>query len=147
MTGAALATLVDEAVELDREIARAGEQLKLLKATLVAEAEAREKEQEKAGAGTRWTAAGSNGAIARVNFPGPSVGKFENGTPIEASVLALLGSQFKKLLESKVTYHPVKSFRDLLPALAGKATATKVLKLLETPNAPRVSFETKEKAA
>lgn len=146
MTDRRLEAMVDEAVALDRDISQKTEQLKALKAELIAEANHRDGDWEDAGAGKRWTAAGSDGSIARVNFPGPSIGKFERGSPVEASVLSLLGEHVRKLLESKVTYHPVKSFRELLPALAGKATANKVLKLLETPNAPRVSFETKEAA-
>jgi len=147
MNDTRLAAKVDEAVALDREISQKTETLKALKAELIAEANHRDGDWEDAGAGKRWTAAGSDGSIARVNFPGASISKFEKGTPVEASALELVGDYWRKLFEPKVTFHPVKSFRELLPALAGKATANKVLKLLETPNAPRVSFETKEKAA
>ena len=68
MTDKILKNLVTEAVSLDREINEKANQLKELKAQLVAEARGREGELARTdGGGTRWTAEGSDGSIARVN--------------------------------------------------------------------------------
>ena len=74
MTDKILKNLVTEAVSLDREINEKAKQLKELKAQLVAEARGREDELARTdGGGTRWTAEGSDGSIARVNFPAPTL--------------------------------------------------------------------------
>jgi hypothetical protein len=74
MTDKILKNLVTEAVSLDREINEKANQLKELKAQLVAEARGREGELARTdGGGTRWTAEGSDGSIARVNFPAPTL--------------------------------------------------------------------------
>ena len=65
MTDKILKNLVTEAVSLDREINEKANQLKELKAQLVAEARGREGELARTdGGGTRWTAEGSDGSIA-----------------------------------------------------------------------------------
>ena len=74
MTDNILKSLVTEAVSLDREINEKSDRLKELKAELVAEARSRESELASTdGGGRRWTAEGSDGCIARVTFPAPTL--------------------------------------------------------------------------
>ena len=74
MTDNILKSLVTEAVSLDREINEKTDRLKELKAELVAEARSRESELASTdGGGRRWTAEGSDGCIARVTFPAPTL--------------------------------------------------------------------------
>jgi len=66
--------LVTEAVSLDREISEQTDRLKEIKAQLVEAAREREDELVPTdGGGLRWTAEGSDGCIALVNFPAPSL--------------------------------------------------------------------------
>ena len=74
MTDNMLKSLVTEAVSLDREINEKIDRLKELKAELIAEARSREGELASTDSGgRRWTAEGSDGCIARVNFPAPTL--------------------------------------------------------------------------
>jgi hypothetical protein len=74
MTNAQLKNLVTEAVSLHREITEQNERLKTLKADLIREARLHEKEFTTTdNGGSRWTAAGTDGCIARVNFPAPAI--------------------------------------------------------------------------
>src|ERR1700737_4994887 len=72
MTENELKKLVNEAVSLHRALTTYGERLKTLKGELVREA-TRHKEDFiiTDGGGSRWTATGTDGCIARVNFPAP----------------------------------------------------------------------------
>ncbi len=144
-----LQNLVTEAVSLDREISEQTDRLKELKAKLVEAA--REHEDELVptdGGGLRWTAEGNDGCIARVNFPAPSLkSKIDGeGKPIE-KIKQLAGALFSRLFIPTISFKPVENFRDESRALLAKADANKLIKLCQTESAPRVSFETTERAA
>ena len=70
MTDIQLKKLVNEAVSLHRALTTYSERLKTLKADLIHEAQ-RHKDDFTIteNGGSRWTATGSDGCIARVNFP------------------------------------------------------------------------------
>ena len=100
MTDKILKNLVTEAVSLDREINEKANQLKELKAQLVAEARGREGELARTdGGGTRWTAEGSDGSIARVNFPAPTLkSKVDGEGKVIEKIKNLAGIRFRSAL-------------------------------------------------
>jgi len=149
MTETKLKTIVREAVELDREIQRMAERLKELKSLLVKEACGREEDHEEAdGGGTRWVAEGDNECIARVNFPAPTLkSKIDADSKDYAKLSERLGRLKEKLLQPVLAYRPVADFREQIQLHFSKPDARAIITLAETKSAPRVSFETKEKAA
>ena len=144
-----LKNLVTEAVSLDRDISEKTDRLKEIKAGLVAEARSRESELAPTdGGGTRWTAEGNDGCIARVNFPAPSLkAKIDGEGKAIEKIKQLAGSVFSRLFIPAINYKPVESFRDEAAALLPKAEAKKLIKLCEGASAPRVSFETTDRDA
>lgn len=144
-----LKNLVTEAVSLDRDISEKTDRLKEIKAGLVAEARSRESELAPTdGGGTRWTAEGSDGCIARVNFPAPTLkAKFDGEGKAIEKIKHLAGSVFSRLFIPAISYKPVESFRDEAAVLLPKAEAKKLIKLCEGASAPRVSFETTDRDA
>ncbi len=144
MTASVLRDLITEAVSLDREINEKAERLKNLKAALALEAQTRKSELAPTdGGGARWTAEGSNGCIARVNFPAPSLKcKIDAEGNTIATIKQLAGSVFSRLFITTLSYKPVEGFRAQAAALLPKAQANKVIKLCQSSSAPRVNFET-----
>ena len=149
MTASVLRNLVTEAVSLDREINEKTDRLKELKATLAAEAQTRKTEMTRTeGGGTRWTAEGSDGCIARVNFPAPTLkAKIDGEGKAVPKIKQLAGSVFRRLFVTTLSYKPVEGFRTEVAALLPKADANKLIKLCQSASAPRVSFETTEREA
>ena len=136
--------MVDDAVALHREIATKSEQLKLIKASLVEQARLNPDSiiSTRSG-GKRWTAEGSDGCVARVNFPAPAlVSEIEADSTIEKQIQSVVGDNFRKLFKAVKLYQPIDGFRDRAGALLSTAKAKALLKLCENESAPRVSFET-----
>jgi hypothetical protein len=74
MTDNQLKKLVNEAVSLHRALTTYSERLKALEADLIREAQHHEEDFTLTdGGGSRWTACGTDGCIARVNFPAPAL--------------------------------------------------------------------------
>ena len=146
---AKLKTFVTEAVSLDREINEKAERLKQIKARLVAEARSSEDELTPTdGGGTRWTAEGGDGCIARVNFPAPTLkAKIDGEGKATEKIKQLAGGVFSRLFIPAISYKPVEGFREEVAALLPKVEAKKLIKLCEGASAPRVSFETTERIA
>ena len=73
--------------------------LKELKAELVAEARSRESELASTdGGGRRWTAEGSDGCIARVTFPAPTLkAKIDEEGKVIEKIKNLAGGVFTRL--------------------------------------------------
>ena len=148
MTDKQIKTLVDTAIALHREIATKTEQFKALKADLVEEARLHPEDLvETESGGQRWTAKGSDGSIARVNFPIPGIiSEIEAPSDLATQIQAIVGDQFRKLFTTVKTYLPVDEFRaqanDLLPAAKVEA----LMMLCERESAPRVGFETTRRA-
>ena len=144
MTASVLRNLVTEAVSLDREINEKAERLKELKAALALEAQTRKTELVRTdGGGARWTAEGSDGCIARVTFPAPSLkGKIDPEGKTIATIKQLTGGVFSRLFTPIHSYKPVEGFRTEAAAILPKADAKKLIKLCQSASAPRVSFET-----
>jgi hypothetical protein len=147
MTASMLKSLVTEAVSLDREINEKAERLKELKAALAAEAQTRKTELTQTdGGGSRWTAEGRDGCIARVNFPAPSLkGKIDAEGKTIVRIKQIAGSVFSRLFVPTLSYKPVEGFRTEAAALLPKAEANRLTKLCQSASAPRVSFETTER--
>ena len=137
-------TLVDGAIALHREIATRTEQLKALKAELVHQARCHSAELDSTGSGgKRWTAAGTDGAIARVNFPAPAlVPELDAQCEKAKQAQVLAGGNFRRLFTPVKIYLLGDDFRAQAKALLSAPNAEALLKLLETDSAPRVSFET-----
>ncbi len=149
MTASLLRNLVTEAVSLDREINEKTDRLKELKAILAAEARTCKAELAPTdGGGSRWMAEGSDGCIARVNFPAPALkAKIAGEGKTIAKIKQVAGSVFSRLFVPTLSYKPVENFRAEAAALLPKAEANKLVKLCQSASAPRVSFETTERAA
>ena len=145
---AKLQNLVTEAISLDRKISEQTERLKELKAELVEAAREREDEHTPAdGGGKRWTVKGTDGCIARVNFPAPTMkSKIEGEGKTIEKIKQLAGSAFIKLFVPAITFKPIEGFREEAVVLLAKCDATKLIKLCQTASTPRVSFETTERA-
>jgi hypothetical protein len=149
MTENILKNLVTEAVSLDREISEKTDRLKELKAELVVEARSREGELASTdGGGRRWTAEGSDGCIALVNFPAPTLKtKIDEAGEVIEKIKNLAAGVFAGLFAPTSSYRPVERFREEAAALLPKADASKLIKLCQSASAPRVSFETSERDA
>jgi hypothetical protein len=149
MTDNILKSLVTEAVSLDREINEKSDRLKELKAELAAEARSRESELASTdGGGRRWTAEGSDGCVARVTFPAPTLkAKLDQEGKVIEKIKTLAGAAFTSLFVPTTSYRPVERFREEAAALLPKADANKLIKLCQSASAPRVSFETTEREA
>ena len=149
MTDNILKSLVTEAVSLDREINEKTDRLKELKAELIAEARSRESELTSTnGGGSRWTAEGSDGCIARVTFPAPTLkANIDGEGQVIEKIKNLATGVFTRLFVATVNYRPVEKFREEASALLPKVDANKLIKLCQSASAPRVSFETTEREA
>ena len=146
MTEAQLKKLVDEAVSLHRALTTYGERLKTLKADLIREAQ-RHKEDFTIteNGGSRWTASGSDGCIARVNFPAPALLPHINADDeIFDKILALAGESLDDLFESRHYLRPIADFRDEVAVALPRRAATQLIELCQVECSPRVSFETAE---
>lgn len=159
-----IASLVDEATELDRQIAELTGSLGEKKTILIGLAtEILRRELGPPGdlTGSSYTFAGSPGrnAFARVQFPNPKlIGGFyfiddAEGRPIAwrtkddkaiqvGNVREVAGLAFEKLFAQ--SWKPAKSFRELALSHLGHGRAGKLVSMCEEPSAPRVGFETKD---
>lgn len=145
MTDQKLRQVVAEAIALDREIQEKTVTLKELKAGLVAEAESRNEEHVASpGGGSAWTFESPVGDVVRVNWPVPSLKSSVagEGKAIE-KVREAAGRAFNDLFKPAVSYRLVEGFRAEAERILGKA-CTKLIKLVQSESAPRVSFETKK---
>jgi hypothetical protein len=145
MNDGKLMVLVAQAVSLDREIAEQQEELKRLKAQLVAEAEGREDEQMPTeGGGWSVTFDGMDGCVARITKPGDALKAAIDGEGacIER-VRELAGSHFSRLFLQAPKWKLVANFREEAAALLGKA-AGKLIRAVTKASETKVAFETKE---
>ena len=149
MTKAQLKKLVTEAVALHRDIATQNERLKALKADLIHEARLHPKHFTLTnGGGSRWTASGTGGCIARVNFPAPALlALIDSESDTFDDVLALAGECMDQLFESAYYLRPIANFREEAARALDGREADKLIDLCQTTSAPRVSFETAETKA
>jgi hypothetical protein len=146
MTEAQLKKLVNEAVSLHRALTAYSERLKTFKADLIREAQ-RHKEDFTLtdGGGSRWTACGTDGCIARVNFPAPALlSHIDTEDETFEKILALAGESLDDLFESRHYLKPIADFRDEVTAALPRRAAAQLIELCQVECSPRVSFETAE---
>ena len=146
MTDTQLKKLVNEAVSLHRALTTYAERLKTLKADLIREAQ-RHKEDFTIteNGGSRWTAPGTDGCIARVNFPAPALlSHINTDDEIFDKILAVAGESLDELFESLHYLKPVAEFRDEVAAALPRRAAAQLIELCQVECSPRVSFETAE---
>jgi hypothetical protein len=146
MTDTQLKKLVNEAVSLHRALTTYSEHLKALKADLIREAQ-RHKEDFTLtdGGGSRWTACGTDGCIARVNLPAPALlSHIDSEDETFDKILAVAGESLDDLFESVHYLRPVADFREEVAAALPKRAASQLIELCQTTCSPRVSFETAE---
>ena len=146
MTNAQLKKLVNEAVTLHRDIVAQSERLKLMKADLVREARLHENDFTPTNnGGSRWTATGTDGCIARVNFPAPALlSHIDTEDEAFDKILALAGESLDGLFDSVHYLKPIADFRDEVAAALPRRAATQLIELCQVECSPRVSFETAE---
>jgi hypothetical protein len=146
MTETQLKKLVNEAVSLHRALTAYSERLKALKTELIREAQ-RHKEDFTItdGGGSRWTACGTDGCIARVNFRAPAlVSHLDTEDETFDKILALAGESLDDLFQSRHYLKPVADFRDEVAAALLRRKATQLIELCQVECSPRVSVETAE---
>ena len=146
MTETQLQKLVNEAVSLHRALTSYSERLKTLKAELIREAQHHKEDfTVTENGGSRWTATGTDGCIARVNFPAPALLSHIN-TDDETfdKILAVAGESLDELFESLHYLKPVADFRDEVAAALPRRAAAQLIELCQVECSPRVSFETAE---
>ena len=138
-----LKTLVDNAVTLHREIATKTEQLKALKADLVKEARLHPKALVATeSGGKRWTTKGSDGCIARVNFPAAALmSEIEAQSDLAKQLHDIAGDKFRRLFTTVKSYQLAENFRSEASAILPDTKAEALVALCENESAPRVSFE------
>ncbi len=146
MTNAQLKKLVNEAVTLHRDIVAQSERLKIMKADLVREARLRENDFTPTNnGGSRWTATGTDGCIARVNFPAPALlSHIDTEDETFDKILALAGESLEGLFDSVHYLKPIADFRDEVAAALPRRAAAQLIELCQVECSPRVSFETAE---
>jgi len=149
MTPSKITKLVDEAILIDRTLQEGEVRLKEIKEQLIAFAEADEANQvEGQGGGVAHISEGSDGAIARVSFPVPSLAsKLDPEKKAFSKAKELAGRAFDALFKPVLTYKLVEGFRDQAAALLEPRDAKALIKACSTQSKPRVAFETKEVAA
>jgi hypothetical protein len=145
MTTNQLRAKIAEAVSLDRKIAELTACLKEVKAELTMEAEASEEEHTKTeNGGATWRAEGADGCAVVVTFPAAKLASaLDPESKKGAAVLELVGREKENLFTPRLDYVLVEDFRSKIETRLDKAVAKKVLKLMTSASAPRVSFETK----
>ena len=138
-----------KASELDQKIARATEldllvknsedELKSLKAELVAEARCRPKELvDTDSGGQKWEYKTKSGEELAISFPAPGIVKeFDVTHPKFAKIREAAGRAFGTLF--KAVYKPCKDFRSVAKALLAE-DAPDLTGLIEAESAPRCSF-------
>ena len=146
MTNAQLKKLVNEAVTLHRDIVAQSERLKTMKADLVREARLHENDFTPTNnGGSRWTATGTDGCIARVNFPAPALlSHIDTEDETFDKILALAGESLEGLFDSVHYLKPIADFRDEVAAALPRRAAAQLIELCQVECSPRVSFETAE---
>ena len=146
MTNTQLKKLVTDAVALHREIATQNERLKAMKSDLIREARLHKKEFTLTdNGGSRWTASGADGCIARVNFPAPALlSLIDSESETFDHILALAGECMDELFESIYYLRPASNFREEAARSLPGREADKLIDLCQTTSSPRVSFETAE---
>jgi hypothetical protein len=146
MTEAQLKKLVNEAVSLHRALTTYSERLKTLKADLIREAQRHKEEFTLTdGGGSRWTVTGTDGCVARINFPAPAlVSHIDTDDEIFDKILVLAGESLDELFDSRHYLKPVADFRDEVTAALPRRAATQLIELCQVECSPRVSFETAE---
>jgi hypothetical protein len=146
MNNAQLKELVTKAVTLHREIAAQNERLKKFKAELIREARRHKADFTLTESGSsRWTASGTDGCIARVNFPAPALlSLIDSESETFDAILAIAGECMDELFESVYYLRPVSNFREEAARALPGLEADKLIDLCQTTSSPRVSFETAE---
>lgn len=141
-----IAKLVDEAVALDNRIADDQARLKTLKKQLIAEAKRRKPQQIEDG-GKRVVMAGSNGNIARVVWPKPTLKtSIKGGGKTFEQIDELADDAFATLFAEKpTTYALAADFRDKVHRVFAEdpKAGRKLIDLCTSKSSPTVSFETK----
>ena len=137
--------LVDEGVEVDRQIRELTNRRKEIKDALVTEAASREDElQATEGGGKSLRFVGADRCAANVVFPAPSLkGKIAGvGKTIE-KIMQVAGKHFPQLFTQVPAWKPCAAFRESVEGLLPKPEARRLIKLCEVDSEPSVSFETK----
>ena len=146
MTNTQLKELVTKAVTLHRDIAAQNERLKKFKAELIREARRHKTDLTLTeSGGSRWTACGTDGCVARVNFPAPALlSLIDSESETFDSILSLAGECMDQLFQSAYYLRPIADFREEAARALNGREADQLIDLCQTTSSPRVSFETTE---
>jgi hypothetical protein len=151
-------SLVTAAITLDRAIKLSQEHLALLKSRLVEEAQLDFRKLDSptpTNEGHTYTYTDQCGQVAHVVFPGKRlIGGFTmkdgkafyydaraRATHCLGELETVCGPHFKTLFQNKI-FKPVKGFREILGAVIISSARERILKMVELPSSPRVTFGT-----
>lgn len=112
--------------DLDREIKAKQEELKRIKAKLIA-----------VGPGSH---AGTDGAAAVVTFPAASLEAEPDAAAVEKARAAVGDVYFKRVFAQTIVHKPIKGFREIIRALLDAGPAHELIAAFEKPSAPQVRF-------
>jgi len=145
MTEPRLRRLIDEAIQLDREIETLKADLAEIETMLKQEAESRDEEHQATdGGGWSWTAEGADGHVCRVTREGDKLKSSISSEKDVAAIKIACGTHFADLFTPGISYRPVDGIRDKAPVRLGPAQARKLIKLITGAGRVRVAYETKE---
>jgi len=141
---AVIASIVDAAIKLDREIKDNTKRLNELKGQLITESTLHpEQHLATDGGGVSWIAKSSNGDLARVTFPADKLkDRIDPGTDAGAKLLAMVGRGWQRFFRREVVFKPLEDFRARVESAFDTKFAARLIKACESDSKPAVSFET-----
>jgi hypothetical protein len=146
----ALSALADEAIRIDREMARDQARLKAIKAVMTQQAELYKTERKPTeGGGWSWTVEGERGVL-RVTKAGETLrAEISESSDIWPDVVAIFREARKSvndLFAPATTWKPLDDIRADADELLGRERAERLLDLITSTGKTTVSFETKRPA-
>ena len=138
----AIRRLVDAALREKLAVAEHEKKFKAIKAKLAALGVGwRDEWEPTPGGGSSWIAQGT-GFIARITYPADKLKEaIDASSKAFIPIRKMAGDAFKHLFEAANFYKPVAKFREKAVEILGREKGGKLIKLCESDNEPKVSFE------
>lgn len=138
----AIKRLVDAALREKLAIAGHEKKFKAIKAKLaVLGVQYKDEWEPTTGGGNSWLAQGTD-LIARVTYPADKLkDAIDASSKAFIAIRTAAGDAFKHLFEAANFFKPVAKFREKAVEILGSEKGGKLIKLCESDNEPKVSFE------